>query len=58
LGTAAISSAPNLFTLDRFQDRALAGSAGKILSDEVLHATVLRGVLGRDPVPTFRLIEN
>jgi len=47
-----------LFTLDRFQDRALAASAGKILSDEVLHATVLRSVLGRDPVPTFRLIEN
>jgi hypothetical protein len=47
-----------LFTLERFQDRALAGSAGKILSDEVLHATVLRSVLGRDPVPTFRLIEN
>ena len=47
-----------LFTIDRFQDRALAGSAGKILSDEVLHAVVLRSVLGRDPVPTFRLIEN
>jgi hypothetical protein len=47
-----------LFTLDRFKDRALAASAGRILSDEVLHATVLRAVLGRDPVPTFRLIEN
>jgi len=47
-----------LFTVDRFKDRALAGSAGRILSDEVLHATVLRGVLGRDPVPGFRLIEN
>jgi hypothetical protein len=47
-----------LFTLDRFQDRALAASAGRILSDEVLHATILRSVLGRDPVPTFRLIEN
>lgn len=47
-----------LYTLDRFQDRALVASAGKILSDEVLHATVLRSVLGRDPVPTFRLIEN
>ena len=47
-----------LYTVERFQDRALAGSAGKILSDEVLHATVLRSVLGREPVPTFRLIEN
>jgi len=47
-----------LYVVDRFQDRALAASAGKILSDEVLHATVLRSVLGREPVPTFRLIEN
>ncbi len=47
-----------LYTVDRFKDRALAASAGKILSDEVLHATVLRTVLGRDPVPTFRLIES
>ena len=47
-----------LYVVDRFQDRALAASAGKILSDEVLHATVLRTVLGRDPVPTFRLIES
>jgi hypothetical protein len=44
--------------VDRFADRALAGSASKILSDEVLHATVLRSVLGRDVVPSFRLIEN
>jgi len=44
--------------VDRFQDRALSCSAAKILSDEVLHATVLRSVLGRDVVPTFRLIEN
>jgi hypothetical protein len=47
-----------LTVVDEFQDRALAASAGKILSDEVLHATVLRSVLGRDVVPTFRLIEN
>jgi hypothetical protein len=47
-----------LFVVDRFQDRALSGSAAKILSDEVLHATVLRSVLGRDVVPTFGLIEN
>ena len=47
-----------LFVVDRFQDRALAAAAGRILSDEVLHATVLRSVLGRDVVPTFRLIEN
>ena len=46
-----------LYTVDRFQDRALSASAGRILSDEVLHATVLRSVLGREPVPTFRLIE-
>ena len=44
--------------VDRFQDRALSSSAAKILSDEVLHATVLRSVLGRDVVPQFRLIEN
>jgi Ferritin-like domain len=47
-----------LYVVDRFRDRALAGSAARILSDEVLHATVLRSVLGRDVVPTFRLIEN
>lgn len=47
-----------LYVVDRFSDRALAASAGKILSDEVLHATVLRGVLGREPVPTFKLIES
>ena len=47
-----------LSVVDRFKDRALAASAGRILSDEVLHATVLRSVLGRDVVPTFRLIEN
>jgi hypothetical protein len=44
--------------VDRFQDRALSSSAAKILSDEVLHATELRSVLGRDVVPQFRLIEN
>ena len=47
-----------LSVVDRFQDRALSASAGRILSDEVLHATVLRTVLGRDVVPGFRLIEN
>ncbi len=47
-----------LSVVDKFQDRALSASASRILSDEVLHATVLRGVLGRDVVPTFRLIEN
>ena len=41
-----------LYVVDRFQDRALSGSAARILSDEVLHATVLRSVLGRDVVPT------
>jgi ferritin-like protein len=44
--------------VDKFQDRALSASAAKILSDEVLHATVLRSVLGREVVPQFRLIEN
>ena len=44
--------------VDKFQDRALSASAAKILSDEVLHATVLRSVLGRDVVPQFRLIET
>jgi len=47
-----------LYVVDRFKDRALSGAASRILSDEVLHATVLRSVLGRDVVPTFRLIEN
>ena len=47
-----------LYVVDRFQDRALSGAASRILSDEVLHATVLRSVLGRDVVPTFKLIEN
>ena len=47
-----------LTVVDKFNDRQLAASAGRILSDEVLHATVLRSVLGRDVVPTFRLIEN
>jgi hypothetical protein len=47
-----------LYVVDRFQDHALSGSAARILSDEVLHATVLRSVLGRDVVPTFGLIEN
>jgi Ferritin-like domain len=44
--------------VDKFQDRALSASAARILSDEVLHATVLRSVLGREVVPGFRLIEN
>ncbi|HEY1252840.1 MAG TPA: ferritin-like domain-containing protein [Thermoanaerobaculia bacterium] len=47
-----------LSVVDKFQDRSLSASASRILSDEVLHATVLRSVLGRDVVPTFRLIEN
>ena len=47
-----------LSVIDKFQDRSLSASASRILSDEVLHATVLRSVLGRDVVPTFRLIEN
>jgi ferritin-like protein len=47
-----------LYVVERFQDRKLSSSASKILSDEVLHATILRSVLGREPVPTFRLIEN
>ena len=48
-----------LYVVDRFQDRALAASAGRILSDEVLHATVLRSVLGREPgadVPADRVV--
>lgn len=47
-----------LSVVNRFHDRALSASAARILSDEVLHATVLRSVLGRDIVPTFGLIEN
>ncbi|HEY3203596.1 MAG TPA: DUF4439 domain-containing protein [Thermoanaerobaculia bacterium] len=47
-----------LYVVDRFADRALSAAAARILSDEVLHATVLRSVLGREVVPTFKLIEN
>ena len=47
-----------LYVVDRFQDRRCRARPRRILSDEVLHATVLRSVLGRDIVPSFRLIEN
>ena len=47
-----------LSVVPKFKDRALSEGAAKILSDEVLHATVLRSVLGRDVVPSFRLIQN
>lgn len=47
-----------LSVVSKFNDRALSEGAAKILSDEVLHATVLRSVLGRDLVPSFRLIQN
>lgn len=46
-----------LSVVPKFDDRALSEGAAKILSDEVLHATVLRSVLGRDVTPSFRLIE-
>jgi rubrerythrin len=46
-----------LSVVPKFSDRSLSEGAAKILSDEVLHATVLRSVLGRDVVPSFRLIE-
>jgi rubrerythrin len=47
-----------LSVVPKFKDRALSEGAARILSDEVLHATVLRSVLGRDVVPSFRLIQN
>ena len=47
-----------LSVVPKFNDRALAEGAARILGDEVLHATVLRSVLGRDVVPSFRLIQN
>ena len=47
-----------LSVVPKFNDRALSEGAAKILSDEVLHATVLRSVLGRDVTPSFRLIQN
>lgn len=46
-----------LSVVPKFKDRSLSEGAAKILSDEVLHATVLRSVLGRDVTPSFRLIE-
>ena len=45
-----------LSVVPKFNDRKLSEGAAKIMSDEVLHATVLRSVLGRDVVPSFRLI--
>ena len=47
-----------LSVVPKFNDRALSEGAARILSDEVLHATVLRSVLGRDVTPSFRLIQN
>jgi Ferritin-like domain len=44
--------------IDKFADRKLMAPASRILSDEVLHATVLRSVLGREVVPSFGLIRN
>jgi len=46
-----------LSVVPKFADRSLSEGAARILSDEVLHAAVLRSVLGRDVVPSFRLIE-
>jgi len=45
-----------LSVVPKFDDRALSEGAARIMSDEVLHATVLRSVLGREIVPSFRLI--
>jgi rubrerythrin len=45
-----------LSVVPKFNDRALSEGAARIMSDEVLHATVLRNVLGREIVPSFRLI--
>jgi len=45
-----------LSVVPKFNDRALSEGAARIMSDEVLHATVLRSVLGREVVPSFRLI--
>jgi len=47
-----------LSVVPKFNDRKLSEGAAKIMSDEVLHATVLRSVLGRDVVPSFRLIQS
>jgi rubrerythrin len=46
-----------LSVVAKFKDRKLSEGAAKILSDEVLHATVLRSVLGKDVVPSFGLIQ-
>lgn len=45
-----------LSVVPKFNDRALSEGAARIMSDEVLHATILRSVLGREVVPSFRLI--
>ncbi|HKB70182.1 MAG TPA: ferritin-like domain-containing protein [Thermoanaerobaculia bacterium] len=45
-----------LSVVPKFNDRTLSEGAARIMSDEVLHATVLRSVLGREVVPSFRLI--
>ena len=45
-----------LSVVPKFNDRALSEGAARIMSDEVLHAAVLRSVLGREVVPSFRLI--
>jgi rubrerythrin len=45
-----------LSVVPKFHDRSLSEGAARILSDEVLHATVLRNVLGREVVPSFRLV--
>lgn len=45
-----------LSVVPKFNDRALSEGAARIMGDEVLHATVLRSVLGREVVPSFRLI--
>ncbi|HET9794222.1 MAG TPA: ferritin-like domain-containing protein [Thermoanaerobaculia bacterium] len=47
-----------LSVVPKFHDRALSEGAARIMGDEVLHATVLRNVLGREIVPSFRLITN
>jgi rubrerythrin len=45
-----------LSVVPKFNDRTLSEGAARIMSDEVLHATVLRNVLGREIVPSFRLV--
>jgi hypothetical protein len=45
-------------SIGRFEDRSLVAGAVRIISDEVMHSSMLRSLLGREIVPNYALIEN